>query len=68
MKPGWKTTEFWVTVATNLWAAIGPDMPPLARTIIPAVATAAYAFARAYVKRHSSPAAPAAVAAVTVEK
>lgn len=68
MKPGWQTSEFWMTAVMNVWAMVGPGLPPLARTIIPAVATAAYALARAYVKRHSSPAAPAAVAAVTVEK
>ncbi len=69
MKPGWQTTEFWVTAATNLWAMVEPGLPPLVRAVVPAVASIAYTLARAWVKRHAlaAPSAPAAAVAV-VEK
>lgn len=50
MKPGWKTTEFWVTVATSLWAMFGQSLPAAAQGVVVAVASAAYAVSRAVVK------------------
>ena len=50
MKPGYMTTEFWVTLATNAWAMFGGMVPAPWNGIIVAVATAAYAIARALTK------------------
>lgn len=49
-KPGYKTTEFWVTLATGLWAAVGPAVPPEYQVIIPAVGSALYTVARSVAK------------------
>lgn len=56
MKPGWKTTEFWLTLATSLWGVFGNSLPPLAQAIIPTVATAAYTIGRAIAKMPVAPA------------
>lgn len=49
MKPGYKTTEFWVTVLTAVGivvAALADALPPKWATVAVAVATAAYNVAR----------------------
>jgi hypothetical protein len=51
MKPGWKTTEFWVTLATSAWAIFGHTLPAAAQAAVVGVASAAYSIARAIAKR-----------------
>jgi len=55
MKPGWKTTEFWLSVATSAWAILGHTLPPAIQGVVVAVATAAYAVSRAVVKAVEGP-------------
>jgi hypothetical protein len=50
MKPGWKTTEFWLSLATSAWAIFGHVLPPAAQAVVVGVATGAYAIARAVTK------------------
>lgn len=50
-KPGWQTTEFWVTVATSVWAIFGHSLPPTSQAVVVGVAQAAYAVSRALAKR-----------------
>jgi hypothetical protein len=50
MKPGWKTTEFWVTIATTLWAAFGHALSPAAQAVVVAVVPGVYTAARAVQK------------------
>lgn len=52
-KPGWKTTEFWLTMLTNLIAIIGSlkgVIPTETATIILAVANGVYGVIRAITK------------------
>jgi len=56
MKPGWKTTEFYMSIATALWGALAPALPSWAHAVVPAVASAAYAIGRAVTKRGAAPA------------
>jgi hypothetical protein len=53
-KPGWKTTEFWMTIAANLAAIIGAfaDMlPPEKAVLLIAASNGLYAIARGQTKR-----------------
>lgn len=53
MKPGWKTTEFWATVATDgaiLAAALEGSLPPKWAAIAAAASTLGYAIARGLAK------------------
>lgn len=53
VKSGWKTTEFWMTVATNLTAVVGAlkgIVPEKVAAIAVAVATCVYTVARALTK------------------
>ncbi len=48
-KPGWKTTEFWMNMATQagvLWGAINGFVPPQYAAIISTVGIAIYTIAR----------------------
>lgn len=74
VKPGWKTTEFWLTLAGNLvggLSMVGALPVPVniktaasvAGGIVTAVSSAAYAISRAIAKR---PANPSAVSAPTI--
>lgn len=59
-KPGYRTTEFWLTVAFDIAAitsAIANQLPPKWATLAGAIATSIYAAARAYTKANQ-PAAP----------
>jgi len=61
MKPGYKTTEFWITIATSLGAliaALADALPPRYAAIATAASAAAYAIARGIAKTGSSPKAP----------
>jgi len=54
MKPGYKTTELWLAVLTNVGlvaAAAAEWLPPRYAAIGSAVATAAYALARGLAKQ-----------------
>ncbi|MFL5310785.1 MAG: hypothetical protein ACJ79H_10075 [Myxococcales bacterium] len=50
MKPGIKTTEFWVSLAAGIWGALEPAAPSWARAIVPAVVSVAYALSRGLAK------------------
>lgn len=58
IKPGWKTTEFWMTVAANAITLIGAlkgIIPEQYATTAVAVSTAVYTICRTW---HKNPAAP----------
>ena len=59
MKPGWKTTEFWVTLGTTLWALFGHALPPTAQALVATVVPAAYSIGRAIAKAAAAPSSPA---------
>jgi hypothetical protein len=50
MKPGWKTTEFWLSTAVSAWAIFGHVLPPVAQAVVVGVASGAYSIARAVAK------------------
>jgi hypothetical protein len=50
MKPGWQTTEFWVTIATAGWAAFGHFLPPPLQAVVVTVVPAVYTIARTVAK------------------
>lgn len=53
MKPGWKTSEFWLTVATDLGvvtAALAGELSPKYAAIAVATSKVAYAIARGLAK------------------
>jgi len=50
LKPGWKTTEFWLSLAASVWAIFGHALPPLVQGVVVAVATGAYGVGRAVTK------------------
>lgn len=54
MKPGWQTTEFWMSLATSIWAVVESSLPPLVRVVVPAAATAVYTIGRAITKAAAS--------------
>ena len=49
-KPGWQTTEFWLSVATSAWAIFGHALPPLVQGVVVAVVSGTYAIGRAVAK------------------
>ena len=52
-KPGWKTTEFWSHVATQLavlWGAVQGFVPPKVAAIVSVAGTAVYVVARTIAK------------------
>lgn len=51
VKPGWKTTEFWLTLGAGVWAALEPAAPPLVRVAAPVLVSAVYAISRAITKK-----------------
>lgn len=56
-KPGWKTTEFYLTLLTNLVAIVGAlkgVIPDHVATIIVAVANGSYGVVRAITKSNTS--------------
>ena len=68
VKPGWKTTEFWMTIATNVVTVAGALkglIPDDKAALIVAIANAVYGVARALTKATAdtpdaaAPAAPA---------
>lgn len=50
MKPGYMTTEFWVTVGTTLWGIFGHTLPAWAQGAVTTIVPAAYTIGRAVVK------------------
>lgn len=55
MKSGWKTTEFWATVALNVGTvatAIAGSLPEKYASIVAAVSVAAYAISRGITKNN----------------
>lgn len=50
MKPGYKTTEFWITTATILWSTFGIAVPGPWNIIVPVVAGGIYTMARGLAK------------------
>jgi hypothetical protein len=53
MKPGWKTTEFWLSLATSLWAVFGHMLPPPAQAAVVSAASVGYAISRAVTKSNA---------------
>ena len=56
-RPGWQTTEFYVTVATDvglLASTLQGSLPPKWAAICAAVANVAYAFSRGLAKQGAS--------------
>lgn len=54
MKPGWKTTEFWVSVATSVGAVTAASvgvLPEKYAALMVAVSSGAYAVARGLAKK-----------------
>ena len=49
-KPGYKTTEFWLSLLVGLWGAIAPGVPATYQVTIPASAGGVYALARGLAK------------------
>lgn len=72
--PGWKTTEFWLNVATQiatLWGAVSGFIPPKYAAIISTSGIAVYTVARTIIKavtdvKASIPAKDAGAATATV--
>lgn len=50
MKPGYKTTEFWLTLVVSIWGAVGAAVPEPWQVIIPTVAGGLYTIARGLAK------------------
>ena len=62
MKPGYKTTEFWISVLAGAWSAAAPGVSPELQAAIPVIAAGVYALARGLAKgrgRELPPAPPA---------
>lgn len=54
VKPGFKTTEFWLTIATNVAAVVSTvagALPPEKAGILMAIANGIYAATRAFAKK-----------------
>jgi hypothetical protein len=50
MKPGWRTSEFWMTTAVNLWTMLGGAFTPEQQAIIVGVVTGVYTITRGLAK------------------
>jgi hypothetical protein len=50
MKPGYKTTEFWLTLLANFAPMIAGALPPEQAAILGAVTAGVYTASRAYTK------------------
>lgn len=50
LKPGWKTTEFWTTIAGGALPWIIPNLPPTWQAALTTAAGAVYAVARGLAK------------------
>jgi hypothetical protein len=50
MKPGWKTSEFWLTVLTSVGTLFTDVLPASVRWVPTAVSSAAYAISRGLAK------------------
>lgn len=58
MKPGWQTTEFWVTLGTTAWAAFGHFLPAPLQAVVVTVVPAVYTIARTVAKAVAGAAPP----------
>ena len=57
VKPGWKTTEFWVTLATSIGSvlsAIAGILPAKEAGVLATASTVIYTIARAFTKNTAS--------------
>lgn len=50
MKPGYKTTEFWITTATSLWSIFSGMVPAPWNVAVPIVAAGMYSISRGLAK------------------
>lgn len=50
IKAGYKTTEFWITTATTIWAIFGAAVPSPWNAVLPVVAGGLYTIARGLAK------------------
>ena len=55
MKPGYKTSEFWLTLLANFAPMLMGALPPEKAAILGAVTTAVYTGSRAYAKARGRP-------------
>lgn len=64
MKPGFQTSEFWLSTFGAIWGVVSPLLPGVSvvQTMVPALAGAAYAIARAWTKAAHATAAGTALA------
>ena len=49
-RPGYKTTEFWITLITSAWTMFGANVPSPWNAVLPTIAGSVYAIARALAK------------------
>jgi hypothetical protein len=49
-KPGYKTTEFWLTLIASAWSMFGNVVPPPWNVVAPLVGTGLYSVARGLAK------------------
>jgi hypothetical protein len=50
IKPGYKTTEFWLTIIISLWAMLVADIPTPWNALVPMIAVSIYGIARSLAK------------------
>jgi hypothetical protein len=50
MKPGYQTTEFWITSIVSVWSMFGGMVPAPYNAILPVIAGAIYTIARTLAK------------------
>jgi hypothetical protein len=58
-KPGYLTTEWWITVVTTAWAFFGHSLPSWEQALVATVVPATYQIGRAVVKASADRAAAA---------
>lgn len=51
MKPGWRTTEFWLTLAASITPFVGAPIAADRASILATLAVSAYSIARGIAKR-----------------
>ncbi len=54
MKPGYKTTEFWLSLFTNIAPFVLGALPPVQAAVLGAVTTGVYTASRAYAKARTA--------------
>lgn len=55
MKPGYKTTEFWLTLLGSIATYVEPALPPIAKAIVTGALGVGYAISRGLAKSSVNP-------------